>query len=121
MTRYNTGRDGCSPFRRIFGKPYDGSISKFGEQVQYKLCGRLSNRVKPRWELGAWVGKMELTDEHLLGTLAGIWSCRTTYLLPKSHRFNRDALDRIEGKDGDGCRGGRGVKSVNRSSQLRVV
>ena len=25
-----TGRDGCSPFRRIFGKPYDG---KFGKQA----------------------------------------------------------------------------------------
>ena len=49
ITRYNTGRDGCSPFRRIFGKPYDGSISKFGEQVHYKLSGR------------PWVGKMGLT------------------------------------------------------------
>ena len=43
MTRYNTGRDGCSLFRRIFGKPYDGSICKFGEQVHYKLSGRLSS------------------------------------------------------------------------------
>ena len=61
-----------SLFRRIFGKPYDGSICKFGEQVHYKLTGRPSSRVEPRWELGAWVGKMELTDEHLLGALAGI-------------------------------------------------
>ena len=69
ITRYNTGRDGCSPFRRIFGKPYNGSICKFGEQVHYKLSGHPSSRVEPRWELGAWVGKTELTDEHLLGTL----------------------------------------------------
>ena len=33
ITRYNTGRDGCSPFRRIYGKTYNGSICKFGEQV----------------------------------------------------------------------------------------
>ena len=32
ITRYNTGRDGCSPYRRIFGKSYDGRICKFGEQ-----------------------------------------------------------------------------------------
>ena len=94
MTRYNTGRDGCSPFRRIFSKPYDGSICKFGEQIHYKLSGRPSSRVEPRWELGAWVGKMELTDEHLLGTIR---SRRTIYRLPKSHRYNKDALDRIEG------------------------
>ena len=66
ITRYNTGRDGCSPFRRIFGKPYNGSICKFGEQVHYKLSGHPSSRVEPRWELGAWVGKTELTDKHLL-------------------------------------------------------
>ena len=74
MTRYNTGRDGCSLFMRIFGKPYDGSICKFGEQVHYKLSGRPSSRVEPRWVLGAWVGKVELTDEHQLGTLAGVRS-----------------------------------------------
>ena len=38
---------------------------------------------------------MELTDEHLLGTLAGIRSSRTIYRLTKSHCYNKDALDRI--------------------------
>ena len=88
MTRYNTGRDGCSPFRRIVGKPHDGSTCKFGEQVHYKLSGRPSSRVEPRSELGAWVGKMELTDEHLLRSLAGIRSSRTINRLTKSHCFN---------------------------------
>ena len=97
ITRYNTGRDGCSPFRRIVGKPYNGSICKFGEQVHYKLSGHPSSRVEPRWELGAWVGKTELTDEHLLGTLSGIRNSRTIYRLPKSHCYNKDALDRIVG------------------------
>ena len=97
MTRYNTGHDGCSPFRKIFGKPCGGSICKFGEQVHYKLGGRPSSRVQPRWKLGAWVAEMELTDEHLLGTLAGIRSSRTICRLPKSHCFNKDALDRIVG------------------------
>ena len=95
MTRYNTGRDGCSHCRRIFGKPYDGSICMFGEQVHYKLSGRPSSRVEPRWELGDWVGKMYLTDEQPLGTLAGLWSSRTIYRLTKSHCYNKDALDRI--------------------------
>ena len=48
ITRYNTGRDGCSPFRRIFGKSYDGGICKFGEQIHYKLSGHPSSRVEPR-------------------------------------------------------------------------
>ena len=53
ITRYNTGKDGCSPFRGIFGKPYNSSICKFGEQVHYKLIGHPSSRVEPRWDLGA--------------------------------------------------------------------
>ena len=93
ITRYTTGRDGCSPFRRIFGKPYNGSICKCGEQVHFKLSGHPSSRVEPRWELGAWVGKTELTDEHLLGTLSGIRNSRTIYRLPKSHCYSKDALD----------------------------
>ena len=97
ITRYNTGRDGCSPFRRIFGKSYDGGICKFGGQVHYKLSGHPSSRVEPRWELGAWVGKTELTDEHLLGTISGIRNSRTIYRLPKSHGYSKDALDRIVG------------------------
>ena len=40
---------------------------------------------------------MELTDEHLLGTLAGIRNSRTVYRLTKSHCYSKDALDRIAG------------------------
>ena len=97
MTRYNTGRDGCSPFRRIYGKPYGGSICKFGEQVHHMLGGRPSSRVEPRWELGAWVGKMKFAGEHSLGTLAGIRSSRTVYRLPESHCYSKDSLDRTVG------------------------
>ena len=40
------------------GKPYNGSICKFGEQVHYKLSGHPSSRVEPRWELGAWLARL---------------------------------------------------------------
>ena len=66
-------------------------------QVHYKLSGHPSSRFEPRWELGAWVGKTGLTDEHLLGTLSGIRNSRTIYRLPKSHCYSKDALDRIVG------------------------
>ena len=43
------------------------------------------------------MGKTELTDEHLLGSLSGIRNSRTIYRLPKSHCYNKDILDRIVG------------------------
>ena len=71
------------------------NICKFGEQVHYKLSARPASRVEPRWELGACVVKMELTDERLLGTLTGISGSRTIYRLTKSHCYNKDTLGRI--------------------------
>ena len=40
-------------FQSIFGKPYDGSICKFGEQVQYKLCGRLFEQSRTALGVGS--------------------------------------------------------------------
>ena len=53
MTRFHTGRDGSSLFRSIFGKPYDGSICKFGEQVHYKLSGPSLGAGSLGWQDGA--------------------------------------------------------------------
>ena len=97
ITRYNTGRDGCSPSGGSLESPTTAASANLCEQVHYKLSGHPSSRVEPRWELGAWVGKTELTDEHLLGTLSGIRNSRTIYRLPKSHCYSKDALDRIVG------------------------
>ena len=54
MTRNNIGREGCSPFRRIFGKPCEGSVGKFGEQVHYKLSCRPTSMGARRldWQAG---------------------------------------------------------------------
>ena len=59
MARYNTGRDGCSPFRRILGKTSDGSICKFGEQVH--LQAEWSSFEQSRTALGA--GSLGWQDE----------------------------------------------------------
>ena len=78
-----------SLFRKIFVELYNGRICKFGEQVHCKRSGHRSSRVDPRWELGAWVGKIELI-EHLFGTFSGIRNSRTIYRLLKSHCHSKD-------------------------------
>ena len=117
ITRYNTGRDGCSPFRRIFGKPYNGSICKFGEQVHYKLSGHPSSRVEPRCELGAWV---ELTDEHLLGTLSGIRISRDDLSVAKESLLQQRCFGSYRGYSGESqtrrsCKGSTNQKNVHHS------
>ena len=55
ITRYNTGRDGCSPSRRIFGKSYNVGICKFWRasalQAEQVIPRVASNR-DGSWELG---------------------------------------------------------------------
>ena len=79
------------------GRRTTAASASYGEQEHNKLCGHPSSRVGPPWELGVWVGKTELTDEHLLGAFSEIKNSRTIDLLPRSHFYNKDALDRIVG------------------------
>ena len=88
-------------FRRIFGKFYNGSTCKFGEQVHYKLSGHPSSRVEPRWELGAGVGKTLLTDDMCSGlslesgTAERSISCRSVTATAKALWITSWALRRI--------------------------
>ena len=99
---------GCRPGTTLDAMdalPSGGSLASHLRVASVNLVSRCitscvvvpSSRVEPRWELGACVGKMELTDEHLHGTLSGIPSSRTIHRLPKSHCFNKDAMNRIVG------------------------
>ena len=82
MTRYSTGQDGLTPYRRLFGKPYAGLVCRFAEYVHFKLVGRPSSRVEPRWELGVWLGRREENDECVRGTLGGVRLARSIYRMP---------------------------------------
>ena len=97
ITRYNTGIDGLTPYRRLYGKAYSGSICRFGEWVHHKRAGRPSSRVEARWDLGVWLGKQEATDEHVLGTESGAHSSRSIYRMPSEQCFSYDAVARMEG------------------------
>ena len=97
ITRFNTGADGLTPYRRLFGKPYAGAICRFGEYVHHKRAGRPSSRVEPRWDLGVWLGKQDSTDEHVLGTPSGAHASRSIYRMPADQCFSQEAISRMEG------------------------
>ena len=63
-----------SPFYRAMGGPYRGKLVEFGETVLAHLpeVGKGSGNPVPkladRWKSGVWLGKSDLTDEHLVRT-----------------------------------------------------
>ena len=65
------GSEVQSPFYRAMGGPYRGKLVDFGETVLAHLpeVGKGSRNPAPkladRWKSGVWLGKSDLTDEHL--------------------------------------------------------
>ena len=63
-----------SPFYRAMGGPHRGKLVEFGETVLAHLpeVGRRSENQPPkladRWKSGVWLGRSDLTDEHLVRT-----------------------------------------------------
>ena len=78
LTRFTVREDGLTPYRRLKGRDYHGQIAEFAETVMYKLAPGAAGKMEARWEKGIWLGKANVSDEHLIGTPRG--------------RFSRDRL-----------------------------
>ena len=70
INRYQVGKDGKTPYRRITGKQCNQQIIEFGEQVMAKPMRKpQSNRKRAlasRWIYGTWVGVTQRSGEHLV-------------------------------------------------------
>ena len=69
------GSDVQSQFYRSKGGPYRGKLVEFGETVLAHLrevgkgSGNPAPKLADRWKSGVWLGKSDLTDEHLVRTM----------------------------------------------------
>ena len=68
------GSEVQSAFCRAMGGPYRGKLVEFGETVLAHLpevgkgSGNPARKLADRWKSGVWLGKSDLTDEHLVRT-----------------------------------------------------
>ena len=71
---------------------------RFGEKILYKLSKTVKiGKSEARWRHGIWMGTIETSDEHLVGTDLGVIKCRAVAPLPESQRFDCKALLGIRG------------------------
>ena len=67
-----------SQFCRVMGGTYRGKLVEFGETVLAHLpkvgkgSGNPAPKLADRWKSGVWLGKSDLTDEHLVRTDDGV-------------------------------------------------
>ena len=65
------------------GGPYRGKLVEFGETVLAHLpevgkgSGNPAPKLADRWKSGVWLGKSDLTDEHLVRTDDGVVYARS--------------------------------------------
>ena len=77
------GSDVQSPFYRAMSGPYRGKLVEFGESVLAHLpdvgkgSGNPAPKLADRWKSAVWLGKSDLTDEHLVRTDDGVVCARS--------------------------------------------
>ena len=85
-----------SPFYRATGGPYRGKLVEFGETVLAHLpevgkgSGNPAPKLADRWESGVWLGKSDLTDEHLVRTDDGVVYARSVRRLAREQLVRRE-------------------------------
>ena len=84
------GSEAQSPFYRAMGGPYRGKLAEFGETVLAHLpevgkgSGNPAPKLADRWKHGVWLGKSDLTDEHLVRTDDGVVYARSVRRLAEN-------------------------------------
>ena len=85
---------GMTPFRIVRGYDYLGEVCSFGETLMAKWpdTGKLS-KTASRWIKGIYVGKVDVSDEHILLTEAGAQTFRTVRRLPDGSQYQKWAIE----------------------------
>ena len=84
------GSEVQSPFYRAMRGPYRGKLVEFGETILAHLpevgkgSGNPAPKLADRWKSGVWLGKSDLTDEHLVRTDDGVVHARSVRRLAEN-------------------------------------
>ena len=100
LSRYlPRGRFGQSSFQIKYGKPYTGEVLPFGEVVMCRVPheGHMRHKLDAVWVKGAWAGRTEVSDEHIVLTDKGVVTTRSVRRLPAFDRVDLDVLSSVIG------------------------
>ena len=96
LTRYNVRRDTrMTPYEKIRAQKYRKEILPLGEQVLARRPGANVNQRMQPWVTGLWLGRDTLSDEHLIGTSAGVMRSRAVRHLQEPARWVPAALNAV--------------------------
>ena len=82
-----------APYEKIRGQKYRKEILPLGEQVLARRPGANANQARQPWVTGLWLGRGALSDEHLIGTAAGVMRSKAVRRLQEPARCLPAALN----------------------------
>ena len=99
ITHHQVMSDGKTPYERFRGRPYQGQVAEFAEVEHFRDSEKAADmpNLDDRWSLGLWLGKSLASDEHYVGTSAGVRRCRSIWRRPESQRWDRKMLAEMIG------------------------
>ena len=93
LTRFAIGADGQTAFKRQRGKDFVGETACFGEAICHRIPLRIRTKMEPRWEAdGVFLGKLDLSDEVIVGTPKGIETTRSFRRMTEDRQWNPETL-----------------------------
>ncbi len=105
MTRFLVKATGLTACAAVYGEEYRKEIVPFGEAIMIRTPVPDHRGIRPgvrahkgdtTWARTTWLGRSEITDEHLAGTAEGLVRSRTIRRLPKGSRADRTLLESIQ-------------------------
>ena len=99
LTKCAVGADGRTPYERIKGKRYHGTMMEFGSVVSVKYQGKLQGGLmKERWGRGIWIGKRWTSDEHLVCLPSGrVVRARDVRAVPEDESYDKGLFLGVRG------------------------
>ena len=92
------GKDGLTSRCRTKGRASMTAKAGFGEQVLYKPSKTVKiDKTEERWKDGTWLGVIDGSDEHIIGTDEGVVKCRAIHPKEDKDKWDMSALNKIVG------------------------
>ncbi|CAK0788952.1 unnamed protein product [Prorocentrum cordatum] len=95
LTRFTVREDGLTPHRRLKGRDYHGQIAEFAETAMHKLPRGPAGKMGASWDKGIWLGKVNVSDEHMIGAPRGRAFARSIARRPDENRWNKNLFRQI--------------------------
>ena len=74
---------GRTPYEELHMTRYNSPLLQFGESVLARRIMDEKGKLASKWEVGIWLGRSTVTNEHLVGCPTGVIKVRTVKRRPE--------------------------------------